>query len=135
MVEERESAELQRPATVANTLGISTVVLRRSAHAYEQGDGKLPRDRRGGRLYTEKDGEGLRTARASVLRKRAPSLESALRNLSEGSKGQVAPSATLMDGSDPYALLVEELRWLREVVEKQNRRLAMMEIGLATVLA
>jgi DNA-binding transcriptional MerR regulator len=120
---------------VADALGISTVMLRRYAYAYEQVYGKLPRDRREGRLYTEKDVERLRTARALVLRKRAPSLESALRNLSEGSKGQVAPSATLMDGPDPYTLLAEELRWLREVVEKQNRRLAMMEIGLATVLA
>lgn len=134
MVEERESAGLQRPAMVANTLGISTAMLRRYAHAYEQVYGKLPRDRRGGRLYAEKDVERLRTARASVLRKRAPSLESALRNLSDGSKGPVAPSAPLTDGSDPYALLVEELRWLREVVEKQNRRLAMTEAMMMTLL-
>jgi DNA-binding transcriptional MerR regulator len=133
-VEERESAELRRPAMVANTLGISTAMLRRYAHAYEQVYGKLPRDRREGRLYTEKDVERLRTARALVLRKRAPSLESALRKLSEGSKGQVAPSAPRMDGSDPYRLLVEELRWLREVVEKQNRRLAMMEAMMMTLL-
>jgi hypothetical protein len=39
-----------------------------------------------------------------------------------------------MDGSDPYRLLVEELRWLREVVEKQNRRLAMMEAMMMTLL-
>jgi len=134
MVEERESAEFQRPAMVAKTLGISTAMLRRYAHAYEQVYGKLPRDQREGRLYTEKDVERLRTARASVLRKRAPSLESALRNLSEGSKGPVAPSAPLTDGPDPYALLVEELRWLRQVVEKQNRRLAMMEAMMMTLL-
>jgi DNA-binding transcriptional MerR regulator len=134
MVEEKGSDALQRPAMVANTLGISTAMLRRYARAYEEVYGNLPRDRREGRLYTKKDVERLRTARAFVLRKRAPSLESALRNLSEGSKGQVAPSATLMDGSDPYALLVEELRWLREVVEKQNRRLAMMEAMMMTLL-
>lgn len=133
-MEEKGSDALQRPAMVANTLGISTAMLRRYAHAYEQVYGKLPRDRREGRLYTEKDVERLRIARALVLRKQAPSLESALRNLSEGSKGQVAPSAPLIDGSDPYALLVEELRWLREVVEKQNRRLAMMEAMMMTLL-
>jgi DNA-binding transcriptional MerR regulator len=134
MAEEKGSAALQRPAMVANTLGISTAMLRRYARAYEEVYGNLPRDRREGRLYTKKDVERLRTARALVLRKRAPSLESALRNLSEGSKGQVAPSAPLMDGPDPYALLVEELRWLREVVEKQNRRLAMMEAMMMTLL-
>jgi DNA-binding transcriptional MerR regulator len=133
-VKERESAELQRPAMVAHALGISTAMLRRYARVYEEVYGNLPRDRREGRLYTKKDVERLRTARALVLRKRAPSLESALQNLSEGSKGQVAPSAPLMDGSDPYALLVEELRWLREVVEKQNRRLAMMEAMMMTLL-
>jgi DNA-binding transcriptional MerR regulator len=134
MVEERDNAALQRPTMFANALGISTAMLRRYARAYEEVYGKLPRDRRDGRLYTKENVERLRTARALVLRKRAPSMESALRRLSEGGKGQVAPSSPLSDGSDPYALLVEELRWLREVVEKQNRRLAMMESMMVTLL-
>jgi hypothetical protein len=61
-------------------------------------------------------------------------MESALRQLSEGGQGGVVPSRQLTDRSDPYALLVEELRWLREVVEKQNRRLAMMESMMMTLL-
>jgi DNA-binding transcriptional MerR regulator len=134
MVEERKNAVLQRPAMVANTLGISTAMLRRYARAYEEVYGKLPRDRRDGRLYTKENVERLRTARALVLRKRAPSIESALRHLSEGGKGRVAPSRPLTDSSASYALLVEELRWLREVVEKQNRRLAMMESMMMTLL-
>jgi DNA-binding transcriptional MerR regulator len=134
MVEERDNAALQRPTMVANTLGISTVMLRRYARAYEEVYGKLPRDRRNGRLYTKENVQRLRTARALVLRKRAPSMETALRHLSEGSIGQVASSSPLADGSDPYALLVEELRWLREVAEKQNRRLAMMESMMMTLL-
>ena len=91
VVEEGKNVALQRPAMVANTLGISTVMLRRYARAYEEVYGKLPRDRRDGRLYTKENVERLRTARALVLRKRAPSMESALRHLREGGEGQVAP--------------------------------------------
>jgi hypothetical protein len=135
VVEERGNVALQRPGMVANALGISTAMLRRYARAYEEVYGKLPRDQRDGRLYTKENVERLRTARALVLRKRAPSIESALRHLSEGSKGQIAPSPPLTDRADPYALLVEELGWLREVVEKQNRRLAMMESMMMTLLS
>lgn len=134
MAEEEERAALQRPTMVATTLGISTAMLRRYARAYEEVYGKLPRDRREGRLYTKENVERLKNARALVLQKRAPSMEVALRHLSEGGKGQVVSPPPLADSSSPNALLVEELRWLRQVVEEQNRRLAMMESRMMTLL-
>jgi DNA-binding transcriptional MerR regulator len=126
-MEEREDTALQHPSKVAKALGISTSLLRRYARSYEEVYEKLPRDRQNRRLYTKVAVERLKLSRESVLQKRAPSVEVALRDLSGSGEGRFANSSSRIDGLDPYVLLVEELRWLRELVEEQNRRLAMME--------
>jgi hypothetical protein len=126
-MEESEDTALQQPSKVAKALGISTSLLRRYARSYEEVYEKLPRDRQNRRLYTKVAVERLKLSRESVLQKRAPSVQVALRDLSGSGEDQFANSSSRIDGLDPYVLLVEELRWLRELVEEQNRRLAMME--------
>ncbi len=107
---------------VAERLGLSGAGLRRLAPIYERVMGNLPRDRRGGRLWTSEAMGRLERARDMVRGGRAPSVEAALRFEVTGDDVDLYPPPRRPVEANLVALL-EELRGLRAAVEHQNHLL------------
>ena len=72
------------PSQAADMLGVSSTALRRAAPIYEQHFGPLPRERRGGRLWTAEALEQMRLAFDAVHRKQVVSISTALEMLNSG---------------------------------------------------
>lgn len=122
--EGQEQRRVYPPAEVQARLEVSASGLRRLAGIYERTIGPLPRDERG-RVWPEDAVHALEDARALVRDSRAVSIEAALSG--QELEGEAEPYPATQRASrgniDPGAAILEELRGLREAVDKQNRLL------------
>lgn len=110
---------IYEPKDAAQWLGLSGAGLRRLAPIYERVYGDLPRDARRGRLWPQHAIYRLDRARMLVQEGRSPSVEAALRYEETGDDADLYP-APRKPADANLAALLEELRGLRQAVERQN---------------
>ena len=110
------------PAVAAETLGVGRSTLRRWGTLYERVVAPLPRDVRGGRLWTEEALALLAEAKRLSEESRIP-MEAALKQVAEGAartSRQLRPKSAspvldaLNELNQRLAVLEEELRALRQ---------------------
>jgi hypothetical protein len=112
---------------VQERLGVSPSGLRCLAAIYERTVAPLPRDERG-RVWPEAALEALQAAREAVQKQRAVSIEAARRGQEiEGTDPLPTPREPSETNLDAGAAILEELRALRGLLEKQNARLSSIE--------
>lgn len=129
------SADLLLPASeAARQLGLSPSGLRRLAMGYERVHGALPRDDRGGRLWTGEALARLDAARALVAAEGAPSVERALDLMASGQAPALATPVRPAPEAERHAELLARLDALglalqavARLGEDQGRRLAALE--------
>ncbi len=131
--EGQEQRRVYPPHEVQARLEVSASGLRRLAGIYERTIGPLPRDDRG-RVWPEEAVHALEDARALVRESRAVSIEAALRGQEVGGEAEPYPATQKpsLDEINPGAVILEELRRLRELVEEQNRRISELEEAVRT---
>ncbi len=131
--EGQEQRRVYPPGEVQARLEVSASGLRRLAGIYERTVGPLPRDERG-RVWPEDAVEALEDARTMVRESRAVSTEAALRGqeLEQNAEPYPATQRPSRGDIDPAAVILQELRALRALVEEQNTRIAELEKAVRT---
>ncbi len=124
------------PAEAMRVLGVSASGLRRYASVYEALHGAMPRDKQGRRLWKREAVDALRAAKGLVDAGKVASIGAALEGLENAPQTMIEAAANLSAKPTDEALnrvleklnsvnrLEQEVRLLREQVEKQNVLLA-----------
>lgn len=110
----------------AERLGISPSGLRRLARIYEDKRGKLPRDNQRGRVWPEEIIDQLEQARALVHEERAVSIEKALELLEQEARAANVLPPHEGGNHRVFEALVDEIRLLRQAVERQTEVLQVL---------
>lgn len=124
------------PAEAMRVLGVSASGLRRYASIYEKIHGDMPRDNQSRRLWSRDAVDALRAAKGLVDAGKISSIEQALEGLQDAPQTMIEAAANLSAKPTDEALsrvleklssvdkLEQEVRLLREQVERQNDLLA-----------
>lgn len=122
------------PAQAAERLQVSSTALRRASPVYEQHFGPLPREARGGRLWTAEALEHMRLAFDAVHRNQMVSISAALEVLSSGSGLPVVQASGRVDGSTDELLreLLAEVRVSRTENANLVREVAALRAEVAS---
>lgn len=120
------------PARAAEVLGVGRSTLRRWAHLFERVIGPLPRDERGGRLWTAEALALLAEAKRRASGERT-SIEEALRALKESARDLELPKPPGDLGREVLGAL-ERLAERLESVEAELRALKEENAGLKRAL-
>ena len=120
------------PARAAEVLGVGRSTLRRWAHLFERVIGPLPRDERGGRLWTAGALALLAEAKRKASGERIP-IEEALKALKESGRDLELPKPPEDLGREVLGAL-ERLAERLEAVEAELRALREENAGLKRAL-
>jgi len=120
------------PARAAEVLGVGRSTLRRWAHLFERVIGPLPRDERGGRLWTAGALALLAEAKRKASGERIP-MEEALKALKESARDLELPKPPEDLGREVLGAL-ERLAERLEAVEAELRALKEENAGLRRAL-